>query len=278
MKMADFLGDSAEARLLVLTDFDGSLLDQKGEWQDARSALTRLRQIGAHVVPVTSKTAFEVRPIRSAMSLRGAYAVESGSGVYALPWPKGEDVRRAGYSPDAMLRRARSYSETRQALRAMGRLVGRRFIGFGDLTPNGLASLIGSDAASAMRARARRWSEPFVPPTSLCFDEVVAAARQLGFDVLQGNRFWHLVTQGVDKGAAARLLIRHYRLRWRNVSVIAIGNGPNDKSLLEQADSAFVVPGPRGPDPSLLQGEWEIVDFPGAAGWAAAVSSYLGRE
>src|SRR5688572_25304536 len=99
MKMADFLGDSAEARLLVLTDFDGSLLDQKGEWQDARSALTRLRQHGGHVVTVTSKTAFEVRAICSAMSLRGAYAVESGSGGYALPWPEGEDVRRAGYSP-----------------------------------------------------------------------------------------------------------------------------------------------------------------------------------
>jgi mannosyl-3-phosphoglycerate phosphatase len=261
-----------------LTDFDGSLLDQNGEWHEARSALARLRDLEAHVVPVTSKTAFEVRPIRSAMSLRGAYAVESGSGLYALPWPKNEVGRRKGYSPDAMLRRARSYSETRQALRAMGRLLGRRLIGFGDLTPNGLASLMGSDAASAMRARARRWSEPFVPPDSFCFAEVAAAARRFGFDVLQGDRFWHLVTHGVDKGAAARLLIRHYRLRWHDVSVIAIGNGPHDRPLLEEADAAFVVPRPQGPHPALLEGDWEIVDSPGAAGWGAAVSGYLDRE
>lgn len=49
--------------MIVFTDLDGTLLDERGELGPAREALERLRALGVPVVPVTAKTRKEVEAL-----------------------------------------------------------------------------------------------------------------------------------------------------------------------------------------------------------------------
>jgi mannosyl-3-phosphoglycerate phosphatase len=260
---------------VVLTDLDGTLLDASGAWRGAEAALARLRAAGAHVVPVTSKTVAEVGALREAMGLTGPAVVESGSAILVASGASAEAPPGAGQETVRTIEMARPYAETRRALMRLRDLLGCPLVGFGDMPATELATMIEADAATAALAQCRRWSEPFVAPEAVDPNVAASLARDFGFDVLQGDRFWHLVTAGVGKGAAAAELLRHYRSRGDAVPVIALGNGPHDAALLAVADEAFVIPGPSGPHPALTGRGWRVADRSGPQGWGAVVTRWL---
>ena len=181
--------------MIVFTDLDGTLLDERGELGPAREALERLRALGVPVVPVTAKTRKEVE----ALGLEPPFIVENGGGLY-LPrdWPVRAGRPKGGYRVVSL---AWPYRKVRARLREAEALAGRPILGYGDLTAEAVARLTGLSPEAARRAKAREYDETLV----LCPEEVEAvleALEALGLEWTHGGRFYH-AAKGADKGWAA---------------------------------------------------------------------------
>lgn len=252
--------------LIVFTDLDGTLLDAATYAYDA--AQDALAALAARQVPLvfcTSKTRAEVEPLARHLAAGSPAIVENGG---AILWPAGDTYCE---EPRGLPRAALVAS-----LEEIARETGARVRGFASLTADEVARLAGLDRASAERALARAYDEPFLASADDAARVAEEAARR-GLTVTRGSRFYHLGGR-VDKGAAvAAVLAAWARPRGRRTSV-ALGDAPNDRPMLERADRPIVVPRPDGvPDAELVRAlpRAERAPAPGPAGWNEAVRALL---
>jgi mannosyl-3-phosphoglycerate phosphatase len=97
-----------------------------------------------------------------------------------------------------------------------------------------------------------------------------------GLRLVKGGRFWHVLSQA-DKGSALRQLGSLYRAHGLpDFTSLALGDSPNDCSMLQAADIAIVI---RRKDGGVMDCETDgqIIKTtePGPAGWNAAVLQVL---
>ncbi|MEL7175622.1 MAG: HAD hydrolase family protein [Pseudomonadota bacterium] len=250
------------ADLIVFSDLDGTLLDHHSyRWDAATPALTALADRGALLVLSSSKTAAEIEVLQDEIGLPGAPAiVENGAGVIGLPsHPQSDGV----------------YDELRAALEALPAQLRAPFEGFGDISARTLAQRTGLSVDAAIKAKARRFSEPGHwhgdAATRTAFLEALGAK---GFIGRQGGRFLTL-SKGRTKADAMADLVAFYRPK----HTLALGDAPNDIEMLEAADHGVIVANPDGPDIPRLEGEGSQqirrTTLPGPAGWSNAVLEWL---
>jgi mannosyl-3-phosphoglycerate phosphatase len=264
-------------RLLVFTDLDGTLLDADTySWGAARPALTVLLDSGAYLVPATSKTRAEVRPLQRALGSSSAAIVENGSEIFGE-----EDVLRpigaiecsdGGWEwasgPD--------HAEVLAALDDIGRQLGLGIRPFSRMSEQEAGEVTGLSRTDLAAARDRRHSEPFLA-SGADIDVLQAAAGPLGFEVTSGGRFFSL--GGVqDKGAGVNRIVSACGAKGYTVVTAGLGDSLNDASLLRAVDYPILIPKPDGAhDPSVLGASVRLclADRPGPAGWSAAVLTLL---
>jgi mannosyl-3-phosphoglycerate phosphatase len=264
--------------LVVFTDLDGTLLDAHTfDWRPAAPVLDRLHELGVPIIPVTSRTRAEVDVLRREARLRGPAIVENGSAIVDLDTlPQGSRGRNATTSGDIII--GCSYEQARLALGLLQQRLGVSLRTLSMMTPGEVEAVTGLDAGQARLAAAREFGEVIVPPHGLSFERVQAAAIALGFQLIRGDRFWHLVGRDTDKGRAVRILLSRLTLQAPDLHTVALGNGPSDAGVLAAADTAIVVPGDDGVHPALAQMGWRVAPSPGPAGWAAAVAVVLDEQ
>ena len=264
--------------LLVFTDLDGSLLDHDDYgFIEAQPALTQLRALHIPLIPVTSKTLAEMRVLGGQLGTRHPLIVENGcvicvpEGYFPLP-ANCETV--AGYR---LLRLAPVYASLLAELQLLRREHGFRFRGFHDMDAREVATGTGLDPASAELARRRLCSEPLVwedTSAALARFRQALAARQLR--LVRGGRFWHVLSHA-GKGTAMQRLQSLYREHGLpSFTSLALGDSPNDCSMLQAADIAVVI---RRRDGSVMDckttGPVIQTAEPGPAGWNTAVLQVL---
>ncbi|MGB3136175.1 MAG: HAD-IIB family hydrolase [Nodosilinea sp.] len=267
---------------IVFTDLDGTLLN--GETYAYQAVLPTLAQLAAldvPVVPVTSKTRQEVAQLRRDAGLRDPFVVENGSAVY-LPTgqarfalPPGEDSE--GYR---VLQLGCNYVTARAGLKAIAQTLGPPLKGFGDWSIDQVVQLTGLSSSEAKQAKAREFSEPFMTPKNVPAEQLREAVEAMGFRVVIGDRFSHLIGADAGKGNALRQLVQLYQTNnpdAQAVATIGLGNSPNDLDMLENVDYPVVLPGAHGPHPQLADRGWTIAPAPAPEGWAAAVETAIAK-
>src|SRR3989442_653022 len=268
--------------LVVFTDLDGCLLDEEtGTYEAADPALQALRRAEVPLVLCTGKTRAEVEPLHRRLGLESPYVVENG-GAIAIPasahaW-KGPLVPRGGVRLVVPLgaRRVRLV----EALAEIAAEVGVSVRGFADLTVEEVGEHTGLPLEDARRAAAREYDEPFLieggGSTTAAVSALAAAAERRGLRVTWGGRFHHL-TGPADKGRAVRRLLA---LHAGPGSSVALGDSPNDLTMLEAVEPPVLVPRPAG---KLAEGlapglpPAERAPRPGPRGWNEAVLAGRGR-
>lgn len=268
------------AALILYTDLDGTLLNAEDyTYQAALPVLARLKQQRIPVVPVTSKTRAEVETLIQAIGLRDPFIVENGSAVLiprdsdTFTLPAGEDS-----GPYRVLPIGVPYVMVRAGLKAIAQDIGRPLKGFGDLSVAQVQQLTGLSEAAAQQAKTREFTEPFLTPKNVDPEKLTRAAAAMGFRVVVGDRFSHLIGAEASKGSAVRQLMQHYAAplaAGETLTSVGLGNSPNDLELLENVDIAIVLPGTSGPHPQLRDRGWRIAPAPAPEGWALAVEQVL---
>lgn len=264
--------------LIIFTDLDGTLLNSEDYRYDA--AIPMVRELQARqipVIPVTSKTRREVETLRQELALNDPFIVENGSGVFIsrednrFTLPIGELCN--GYH---RLHLGCTYAEARQGLREVARALGEELRGFGDLSGAEIEQRTGLPPEAVKQAQAREFTEPFVTPKRLSSKRLEAVVQRLGFRVVVGDRFSHLIGGGAGKGKALKELVARYQAQ-RTLTTVGLGNSPNDLEMLEAVDIPVIVPGKQGAHPGLAGRGWQVAPAPGALGWGQVVREICDR-
>lgn len=248
---------------LVFTALDGSLLDPRTFSNEAaKASLQRLAAAGVPVIPVTTRTFAEARPLAEHLGLEGPIVIEAGGGIarrVGTSWR----IEACGGEPKT-LRAAVPHIE-RQA-RARLRL-------YSTMRPDEAAIASGLTGVELRRSMQRHFAEPFLLEAGT-LDDVVQAAAALGLRVRTGRRFHHLCG-GSEKGHGAYRIRREiaHSLDLRPL-VVALGVSPMDADFLELADIPIIVPRTDGTaDPALRARfpEARAAAAAGPRGWADAI-------
>jgi len=250
-------------RLVVFTDLDGTLLET-GTYDcgPARPVLERLKSRGDRVIAVTSRTWAEVEKLFEEIGLPPAGVVENGSAIR---------LTDEGGRYDARL--GCTLEEAQRAFDALRAELGTALRHLGEIGTAEAARVTGLDEATVTLAVRREFGVVILPAPGVSFATASEAAARLGVRLIEGDRFWHLVGSGADKGRGVRLL--RVQLAAEGCRIVGLGNGPSDAGMLEAVDVPFVVPGEHGPHAALASRGWRVAPAPGPAGWAAAITDVL---
>jgi len=252
------------ANWLILTDLDGSLLDfDTYSFEGARPALERIRAESIPLTFVSSKTRSELEEIRSRIEIDGPDISENGALVRL---------------PDGTIERMGTSIETlRRALEEIAAELGFDPRPFGRDGVEGVVRETGLTRTQAALALEREGDEPFRPPDDVDPAALEAAAEKRGLYVVQGDRYWHLIGHE-GKGAACRRLLEWYARNGSTPTTIAVGDAPNDRTLLLMADVAICIPrrnGEANRDLVRTVPTLKIAPEAGPEGWSRAILDTL---
>lgn len=267
-----------EKSLVVITDLDGTMLDQRTYgYEQSLAAIEKLRKAAIPLVLCSSKTAAEIIPLQRELEIKQPFICESGGAIYM---PRNYfPFEIAALKPRRLLdviEFGKRIFHLRQALQETAQACGATVKSFGTMTFQEIIFRTGLTLDQAIQARQREYDEPFFIDAG---DEqaLVAALRAHGLTVTKGDRFFHL-TAGHDKGDAVKTLLGHYRRQYPSLVSIGLGNSANDVPLLRQTDIAVIVRNPDGSWDAETTAQLPAVrraDGIGPAGWREAIDRLL---
>ncbi len=272
--------------LIIFTDLDGTLLNHDDyNYQTALPLLEELKHKQIPVIPVTSKTRQEVEALVHHLGLKDPFIVENGSGIFIphdyklFPWSEGEK-----FGDYILVNLGCTYDEARQGLRAVEQALREKLPvkdlelqGFGDLSVGEVQKLTNLPLDDVNKAKAREFTEPFIQPKDIPFEKIEKAAEALGFRVLIGGRFYHIIDEGAGKRKAVSWLVKQYQVTHpeTQITTIGLGDSPNDLDMLEVVDLPIIIPGKKRTHQQLMKRGWRVAPFPAPEGWIAALEDVL---
>jgi mannosyl-3-phosphoglycerate phosphatase len=268
--------------LLIFTDLDGTLLDHDTyRWDKAKPALDLCRELEVPVILVSSKTRAEMHALHLELGLASPFVSENGGGVF-FPVDSALDPPSEALLVDAFRKWSLGspYPEIVSALRDIRDELHWTIRGFSDMTVDEISELTGLDSEKAHLAAMREYDEPFLVTDREEVDRerLGEAAAKRGLQVTEGGRFYHL-HGACDKGRAVDKLTRWYKKYCGPMTTIALGDSPNDFTMLKRVDHPVLVKSSRA-YPNLFKAipSLKTTEETGPAGWDAAVSALLGGK
>ena len=235
-----------QPQTLIFTDLDGTLLDdQTYDFSPAIPALKIIHSRKISLILASSKTRAEIEFIRELLSLESHFIAENGGGIFfptSFALPKeyscekvvGFNALFIGGPIKEVLKRSRKLKRD------------FNFRGFSEMPAQEIASLTGLTLEHALLASKREFDEPIMLQDPLDDKEIFCKkAAQYGLDCVYGGRFIHLFLGG-NKGRAVETVLEIYRQLRGPTFSIALGDSPNDISMLKVVDKAVLMQGRDG--------------------------------
>jgi mannosyl-3-phosphoglycerate phosphatase len=262
------------ARPLVFTDLDGTLLDHHTyRFDEAEEMLGYLKSHDIPLIIVSSKTRPEVLEMQQKLEIRAPFIVENGAGAF-IPADSGLGGEPGSDPLWHTLSAAKPYLEVRLFLKRMQEEYPLK--GFGDMEVSEVMALTGLSKKGAGDAMRRDYTEPFITEDETRIPELREKALRVGLDIVQGGRFYHLITRGQDKGHAVREMAELYARRYGGaVRVIALGDGANDLPMLKEADDGVLIPRYDGSYAPIFEAGMHKAPYPGPKGWNQMLKELL---
>ena len=283
---------SPRAPLLIVSDVDGTLIDEHGrlpctpsELRQQLADLSAARGAPVELALASSRTIRELTVLQRALGLYGPCIAEDGALLAIDPARMGAAPRGSASDSDELTddwtaitnagRRTlalRSFAaDSRELTRIMNDCQAFHDADVRDRGEAQWRALGFRTPASVRRALAARHHSILLDPEVLDAEGLRAlremAARH-ALQVRRGGR-WLTLTAASGKGAALRALRHNARYDGVPPLIVAVGNEENDISLLAEADLRFVIRNPnRGPLESLASLPGAVVLTPeGPEGW-----------
>lgn len=251
---------NAQENILIFTDLDGTLLDHHNYgFEPAREMLAYLKMHHIPLIIVTSKTKNEVLRIQSELNIHEPFIVENGAGIF-IPKKEGYQVLPMG----------QTHLQVREAFKRYTQVVPMR--GFSDMSAEEVAKLTQLPLEKAKDAKDRTYTEPFILEDHSKLDTLKKMADQDDLEIVEGGRFYHLITKEQDKAAAIHLLIHKYQEKSESAwTTIALGDSANDLTMLKSVDKPILIPHDDGSYMPCSIEHLIKAPLPGPAGWNAAL-------
>jgi len=229
---------------IIFTDLDGTLLDhQTYGWEKAMPALHLCKKLDVPVILVSSKTRAEMDKLRIRLPISAPFISENGGGIFFPSEISGTPPPGASLDKDLWkLSLGLPYSRLVRGLQGIRNELGLNIKGFSDMSIKEISRLTGLDREDSQLAAMREYDEPFIILDKKRLDREVLfrAATNRGLTITEGGRFFHIQGKN-NKGLAVEKVVSWYKEVRGNVFSIALGDSPNDFSMLERADCPILV-------------------------------------
>jgi len=271
-------------KLLIVTDLDASFIDDNYQFTEALEAVEQLSKLGFPLVFNSSKTLIELKDLAQQLQLTtpliaengGMIAVPHNSDLSALcepsqqqPWEQHEEYKTliTGLSRNYILNQAH---EARKKY-------GYSFQGFSDMSIQEVSEKTGLTPAEAKMAKDRYVSEPILwQDTAKQWDSFSSLMLSKGIRTLHGGRFIHLIGPA-DKADGLKVTRQLYEKQFPETqwTTVALGDSANDKSMLESADIAIVIPHSDRMRLQINAPHVTHAKYPASKGWNDAILNLL---
>jgi mannosyl-3-phosphoglycerate phosphatase len=265
-------------QLIVITDLDGTLLDQRTySYELSLPALRRLQASRIPIVLCSTKTSAEMLPLWRELGLKDPFICESGGAIF---FPRDylkacvSDLKTAGTFE--VLELGTDVLRLRAALAAAAAdcRVGLR--SFGQMDVDEIAALTGLAPEQAFRAGERQYDEPFLVRSG-DVEKLSAVLRAQGLTLTRGDRFYHL-TGGHSKRDAVVKLLHLHRRQYGDAVAIGLGNSANDWPMLSAVERPVLIKNPDGGwDTTVVERlpDIERTEGIGPQGWRETIDRIL---
>ncbi len=261
-----------EDPLAIFTDVDGTLLDfHTHDVEPARPWLSRLQSHSIPIVLCSSKTRSEMVNLAQSLGLDNQPLIAENGALIHYP---------AGFSERPAPPLESDYADICSVLTILRTRLNCRFTTFGEVDADMVASWTGLPLRQAQMAREREASEALIWRDD---DSKLAAFRQaleqVGLMLLQGGRFWYVLSAKGGIGQAVTIVCSQMcKQAGEKYITLGLGDGPNDISLLDATDLAVVVKGYNNQPIVLRNSSPERVfhtQHYGPEGWAEGLAHFI---
>lgn len=271
-------------KLLIVSDIDACFMDEDYRYEAAMEAVQALRKKGYPLVFNSSKTLAELQALTQELELDTPIVAENG-GIIAVPkiselaelcqsstektWHEmGEYwISNTALSRSAILKVAHE-------LRSEHHFA---FQGFADWAVSDVINHTGLSQEKATLAKDRHVSEPILwQDTQERWQNFYQLIQEHQIRALHGGRFIHLMGS-CDKSDGLEAVRSLYQTfdRETDWTTMALGDSPNDLSMLESADIGIIIPHSDGPRIPLQSSHMTYACSPASKGWNLAVLDTL---
>jgi mannosyl-3-phosphoglycerate phosphatase len=268
----------ALSRLIVITDLDGTLLDENTySYQASLPAIQGLKSLGVPLILCSSKTHGEILPLWKELALKDPFIVENGGAIYCPT--RYFPFRLPGFKsrrPFKVLELGTDVGTLREVLAQTADRCHATIRSFGTMSVEDICALTGLTRDQATLALKREYDEPFLIERG-DREGLFRILIGKGFTVTGGDRFFHLMG-GHEKGKAVKILLDLYRRMDSAVMSMGLGDSANDLPLLLQVDRPILVRKTNGSyDPEVLREmpQVELTQAMGPHGWREAIEKVL---
>lgn len=258
-------------KAVFFSDLDGTLLDHDTYSYDlSLEGITLLREHSIPLIPVSSKTFYEISGLMKKLSLNSPFAFENGSGI---AWPGTEheyyNLEIAGPGIEQL----------RDFFPEFERISGKKLISLLSLDINEISEITGLGMDLSALAKKRLSSIPFLAQDKhlLSDDEIKEINLKLqgnGLHITKGSRFNHLIPLQSGKDRAVKKIIEFYRGEYNDeILTGAAGDSINDLPMFECVDHPYII---RKKDSSSVYfTRAKIINENGPEGFTLAVKDFL---
>jgi mannosyl-3-phosphoglycerate phosphatase len=228
-----------QCKIAVFTDVDGTLLNNEYEYTDINSIINKLLNMNASLILCSSKTRVELEYYQHQLGISEPFISENGAAIFI---PKNYFQNEHSYSKRTekfdIVELGVSYEKIRETLKRIREKSDCEIFGFGDMKVEEIAKETGLSIELASFAKQREYSEPV--KVSGDGEKILDLLAKEGLCHIRGDRFCHL-TGNHNKGKAVSCLKRIYECEFHCFESFAVGNGPNDLSMLKVVSHPYFV-------------------------------------
>ncbi len=261
-------------KITIASDIDHTMLPPGLDPDGIPEAVEALLSNGVDLVLVTAKTVEEtilvmetigLTPEKTLAAVENAAIIIAGPGL--LPEPH-ETENVLGYSVELHYI---AKQDARERLLAIARKACPGILSINEMSPSEIMKLTRLPLEHAQAATKRRVTLSLYHPSRRCLQEAQEALERAGANTALGASFLHAYTH-IGKAEAIRYLRRHPH--YYSSLIVALGDSPVDKGMLEEADIAIVVPRNEGLHVKPAR-DYMIAPQPAPHGWIHAVQHLL---
>lgn len=227
---------------LIFTDLDGTFLNHDNySFDESLEALKMIEEKKIPLIFTTSKTKAEVITLQKKVGINEPFIVENGAALFI---PKGYQDIEIEYCDNfegyKVMIFGKRYAQILSFYNQYKDEFGMR--GFSDMSIEEVMEYTSLDKESTKLAVQRDFTEPFILDDQSILQRLKNLASTYNIKITKGGRFFHLIGEKQDKGIAVKKTAELFsRLYQQKVESIALGDGPNDIVMFENADTPIVI-------------------------------------